>query len=191
MSTTVPFEKFGSIPRLMREMCISEKIDGTNAAVFVPDDPAEVLLAQSRNRWITPADDNAGFARWVADHAEELRVGLGPGRHFGEWWGCGIQRGYGGHPKTFSLFNAGRWTSEDGTSLAPACCSVVPVLYRGPFSTVTVTEVLAALQASGSHAAPGFMDPEGIVVWHEAARQLFKMTLGNDGHKSARAKEAA
>ncbi|MCJ7726507.1 MAG: hypothetical protein MUP76_09000, partial [Acidimicrobiia bacterium] len=47
------------------------------------------------SRWITPEVDNYGFARWVKDHEEELRTGLGAGLHFGEWWGQGIQRRYG------------------------------------------------------------------------------------------------
>jgi hypothetical protein len=33
---------------------------------------------------------------------------------------------------------------------------------------------------------PGFMDPEGIVVYHVAANQMFKVTLkGDDAPKSA------
>ena len=176
MSITVPFESFTRIPRLKRHCVISEKIDGTNAQVYVGEDGT--VLAGSRNRWITPYDDNYGFARWVADHAEELRT-LGPGRHFGEWWGAGIQRRYGLSEKRFSLFNAGRWSSE-----RPACCHVVPVLYEGQFTTTAVDDVLASLSAKGSVAAPGFMQPEGVVVYVTASRQLYKVTLGGDGHKS-------
>ncbi len=197
MSDDDTYEAFPSIPRLFRTATITEKIDGSNGCILVPEDPSAPLRAGSRNRWLEPtkSGDNFGFARWVADNAEELRAGLGPGRHFGEWWGCGIQRGYGLCEKRFSLFNVSRWANQntideppallEGQSFAPACCYVVPLLYRGPFSTVVIAEVLAALQESGSHAIP-FMNPEGIVVWHEAARQLFKVTLGDDGHKGAR-----
>lgn len=174
-----PFEAFSSIPRLKRGCVISEKIDGTNAQVYVGEDGT--VLAGSRNRWITPDDDNCGFARWVAAHDDELRAGLGVGRHYGEWWGSGIQRRYGLSEKRFSLFNSGRWSSE-----RPACCHVVPVLYAGEFSTNAVDAVLNSLAAYGSIAAPGFMQPEGIVVYVTASRQLYKVTLGDDGHKSAK-----
>jgi hypothetical protein len=42
--------------------------------------------------------------------------------------------------------------------------------------------VLRSLQVNGSHAAP-FMNPEGIVVFHSASRQLYKLTLEKDGGK--------
>lgn len=119
----------------------------------------------------------------MAEHADELRA-LGPGSHFGEWWGSGVQRGYGltGGEKRFSLFNVSRWTDD----VRPACCSVVPTLLRWTFDTVKVDEVLASLAATGSQASPGFMKPEGVVVFHAASGQLFKKTLDkNDGHKSA------
>ncbi len=175
----IPFEAFPSIPRIKRGCVVTEKIDGTNAQVYVGEDG--IVLAGSRNRWITVEDDNYGFARWVADHVDELRM-LGPGRHFGEWWGAGIQRRYGLTEKRFSLFNAGRWSSE-----RPACCHVVPTIYAGEFSVETVDGQLAKLKAEGSVAAPGFMDPEGIVIYMTAARALYKATLDGDGHKSAKA----
>jgi hypothetical protein len=62
------------------------------------------------------------------EHRDDLLT-LGPGRHFGEWWGAGIQRRYGLTEKRFSLFNVTRWGEA-----RPACCHVVPTLYRGPFS---------------------------------------------------------
>jgi hypothetical protein len=74
-----PFAPFPKIPRLRRSVVISEKLDGTNAAVHVTDDGA--VYAASRTRWITPEDDNYGFARWVHEHAAELAQ-LGPGTHF-------------------------------------------------------------------------------------------------------------
>lgn len=179
MSELLPFVAFPSIPRLNKAGCVvSEKIDGTNAQVFVMDDGT--VLAGSRNRWITPEADNFGFATWVKDHEAELRE-LGPGQHFGEWWGAGIQRRYGLAEKRFSLFNTARWADE--RSVRPVCCHVVPVLYAGPFDTARIEEAFTLLGALGSTAAPGFMDPEGIVVFHTASRTLFKRTFGGDGHK--------
>jgi len=167
------------MPRLRRQCVITEKIDGTNAQIYVGEDG--IVLAGSRNRWITPEKDNFGFARWVKEHDEELRR-LGPGRHYGEWWGQGVQRRYGLTEKRFSLFNTGRWSAEpgEGQCRPPACCHVVPVLYHGVFSTWAVDSSVELLEMNGSYAADGFMDPEGVVVYLAAARQCFKVTLKND-----------
>lgn len=184
MTTFEPFEK---IARLKRGCVITEKIDGTNAQVFITREPTELtnvvaevdgafLYAGSRSRWLLPdkTADNFGFAKWVQDNADALAM-LGEGRHYGEWWGAGIQRRYGQDRKRFSLFNASRWAHE-----RPACCDVVPVLYSGDFTTTAVDEALAALAQGGSRAAPGFMDPEGVIVYHAAARALFKVTIKGD-----------
>lgn len=172
-----PFVAFPKIPRLRRTIVITEKIDGTNAQVVVLEDGR--VLAGSRNRWITPERDNYGFAAWVKAHEEELRTGLGVGQHFGEWWGQGIQRGYGLTEKRFSLFNVKRWGSHNPP---PACCSVVPKLYEGndTHGTSQPQFWLDQLRLLGSQAAPGFIRPEGIVVFHTAASQMFKVLLEND-----------
>jgi ATP-dependent RNA circularization protein (DNA/RNA ligase family) len=57
---TPVFEDFPKIARLSRECCITEKIDGTNAQVVITEDGQ--VLAGSRTRFITPEDDNYGFA---------------------------------------------------------------------------------------------------------------------------------
>lgn len=166
-------------------MVVTEKLDGTNSQVFVSDD-SSVVLAGSQTRWITPSDDNFGFARWVEEHKEELRVGLGPGSHFGEWWGSGIQRGYGlkNGERHFSLFNVKRWGD---IATRPGCCTVVPRLYEGVFDTAEVDHILDNLNANGSVASPGFMNPEGVVVFHVPSGNLYKKTLDkHDGHKGDR-----
>lgn len=200
------FEEFPKIARLSRACVITEKIDGTNAqvhienrALFAEGFPPEVIaandthimLAGSRNRYITPGADNFAFAAWVKANAETL-WGLGEGRHFGEWWGAGIQRRYGLAEKRFSLFNVARWIRseeertpqpelhENRQRVLPACCSVVPVLYSGPFGTDTVDEAVRALREGGSVAAPGFTNPEGVVVYHAASRTMFKKTIEKD-----------
>lgn len=164
--------------RLNREIVITEKIDGTNAQIHIEDDGVTMLVG-SRTRWITPADDNYGFARWAEENKEEL-LKLGPGSHFGEWWGAGIQRKYGMPCKVFSLFNTDRWDVNDSLKQPPACCRVVPVLYRGRFDQEIIHACLYKLRALGSVAAPGFMDPEGVIVFHTAARIGFKITLKDD-----------
>lgn len=200
------FQEFPKMARLARDVIVTEKIDGTNAAVCIEaldgqDAQGAVwqgegiaIFAQSRTRLITVADDNFGFAAWVRDHAEELAAGLGVGRHFGEWWGRGIQRGYGLHERRFSLFNATRWADGEPQpipsldpraevkmqEIPPACCQVVPVLIRGPFRTDDIEHCINLLRERGSYAAPGFMKPEGVVVFHTAGNVGFKKTLEKD-----------
>lgn len=167
----VPFPKIG---RLHREMIVTEKLDGTNASIFVPEGDGP-LLAGSRNRWLTVDADNFGFAKWVLEHTIELRD-LGPGLHFGEWWGQGIQRRYDQDRKRFSLFNVDRWT--DGH---PECCDVVPVLARNDsLDTFVINDVMDNLADTGSRAAPGFMSPEGVVIYCPQSRQSFKTTFQGD-----------
>ena len=185
MTDIIPpvFEEFPKIPRLRRDCIITEKLDGTNSQVVVPEDGGPLLVG-SRNRWIAPGKttDNFGFAQWVADHEAEIRS-LGFGRHFGEWWGAGIQRRYGLAEKRWSLFNTTRWSAPDVK--LPSCIGLVPVLYQGPFTDGAVEAALTRLRDSGSVAAPGFMQPEGVVVFLAASRQLYKVTIGDDGHKGA------
>lgn len=177
----IPFVEFPKIARFSKDVVVSEKIDGVNACVHVNDTMTEVY-AGSRTKWISLDDDNKGFARWVNDHRDEL-LKLGPGNHFGEWWGSGIARGYGlkNGEKRFSLFNTHRWYNPEAR---PACCDVVPVLYTGPLDTLDIELLMAYLRSGGSIAAPGFMNPEGVVVFHTVGRWLLKKTF-DDQHKGA------
>lgn len=183
------FEEFPKIARLNRDCIVTEKIDGVNAQIVIaPRSAASIpptlalvgdyaIFAGSRTRWVTPTDDQNGLAKWVIANAEEI-VKLGPGRHYGEWWGSGIRRGYGlpQGEKRFSLFNTSRWTEEN----TPACVNVVPILYRGLFTTQAINNTLDCLRVVGSKASPGFKRPEGIIVFHLAANVFFKVTLEKD-----------
>lgn len=166
------FVPFGKIARLSRGIVVTEKIDGTNACVYIGE--SGEFRTASRTRWITPDDDNFGFSAWAHENKECL-MQLGPGHHFGEWWGQGIQRKYGLSERRFSLFNVTRWAGRQ-----PACCHVVPVLYEGVFSEEHIDDALNTLRKHGSVCAPGFMDPEGVVVYHTAAHTLFKKTIHGD-----------
>lgn len=178
---TTDFEKFASIPRLKRSCTITEKIDGTNAQILITE--SGEVRAGSRNRWVTPEDDNFGFATWVQEHRDALVAELGVGRHYGEWWGMGIQRRYGLTERRFSLFNTSRWSAD-----ALKLCHVVPVLYQGQFDTSAIDAALERLRQHGSIAAPGFLKPEGVVVFHQQSGGLFKVTLdNNDAHKGQEA----
>jgi hypothetical protein len=198
MSTFQPFPK---VPRLSRDIVVTEKLDGTNASIEIVNPQATpdydrskvvaecdglVMLIGSRTRYIRPGDDNFGFAAWAAANADPLIIGLGEGRHYGEWWGSGIQRGYGllKGEKRFSLFNAHRWAQLP--PILPAQVGVVPVLYQGPFSQERIEDVLRELAFSGSVAAPGFMKPEGIIIYHTAGGHLYKKTIeGDESYKGA------
>ena len=167
------FHTFEKIARVNRPMIVTEKLDGQNALIHILDD-GRVFIG-SREQYIDEHTDVKGFWHWCQDHMEEIKL-LGPGRHHGEWWGSGIGRGYGLKEKHFSLFNTSKWNVDN----TPPCVDVVPVLYQGPFSTETMAEIVEALRAQGSMAVPGFMRPEGIVVFHVHAYSFFKWTLEND-----------
>lgn len=173
MPEELEYPKFQKIKRLNRGCVITEKIDGTNALVFVGEDGT--VRAGQRTKWVPWPDgpDNHGFAQWVKAHEDELRK-LGPGHHYGEWYGQGIQRTYGLTEKRFALF---RWPKSD---FLPECCEMVPALYKGPFQMEAVKYCIAQLIVGGSKAVPGFMKPEGVVVWHEAIGFLAKVTCEND-----------
>lgn len=211
------FVKYPKTPRLFKDMTVTEKIDGTNACVVIkeapegyhmgspiPEDVIDLVsfegkdyfvAAQSKNRMITPGKgtDNVGFAAWVDQNAYQLVYILGPGYHYGEWWGSGIQRNYGltDGERRFSLFNTDRWfqTGPDGLDSRATRAGLstlideigaVPVLYQGVFSEAIVMDVLDDLNQFGSVAAPGFMNPEGIIVYFSTIKQVFKVTLDGD-----------
>lgn len=182
------FQAFPKIARLHRDCVITEKLDGTNASIFISEEGD--FLVGSRTRWITPEQDNYGFAKWAHSNKSEL-MKLGAGHHFGEWWGHGIQRNYSQTIKRFSLFNTARWSDP---LERPECCDVVPILYSGPLAEFGVMkgikDSLKRLETEGSIAAPGFMKPEGIIIWHEAARLLFKVTLEKDQEPKSLSKVA-
>jgi hypothetical protein len=197
------FQRMPKIPRLFRDVIVTEKLDGTNASIFVGEDGA--VVAASRTRWITPVNDNYGFARWVAEREDDIRAGLGVGHHFGEWFGNGIQRAYGLSTKQFALFNVSRWLSANNAMMLdtwidkfgepffshekmlvpPPFMTVVPIIdMMKKFDTARISETLEKLRQAGSIAVPGFMRPEGVVVYHRAGDALFKATLDkNDGNK--------
>lgn len=192
----IEFQDFPKIARFSRDIVITEKIDGTNAQIAIFEKAALpwsvdyayslprhwdagdfLVFAAGRNGYLpNNGSDSFGFFQWVGENLREL-IKLGPGRHFGEWWGKGVQRNYGLDHRKFSLFNTSRW--GDG-AVRPACCDVVPVLYEGMFDADAVTLALENLITTGSKAAPGFMRPEGIIVYHTAADIYFKKTILKD-----------
>lgn len=162
----IEFKPWPKIPRLENEIEIwTEKIDGTNACVVI-DDYGEIG-AQSRNKLITPQHDNYGFANWVQAHKQDL-LSLEPGHHFGEWWGKGIGRSYDNNEKVFSLFNTHRWYEQ-----RPKCCSVVPIISNN----IPLTQQIQNLIKNGSLAKPGYMNPEGIIIYKVLTNTYYKVII--------------
>lgn len=223
------FQAWSKIERLYRDVIITEKIDGTNAAVVIvpltevlgapgmheynpqymenlfPDgrfiggdmstqvgapgivvdhevEGKVVVYAQSRKRIIAPgALDNYAFAGFVRENAAKCVEALGIGHHFGEWYGSGIQAGYGlpKDEKRFALFNT---TRHAGRLDLPRGIVTVPVLYEGVFAEQAIQDALHQLK-SGTHAADaavGFK-AEGVVVFHTRSQTCYKVLLENDG----------
>jgi len=192
-----PFSPMPKIPRLHGDIVVTEKIDGTNASVEFARGAEDWfgMAANSRNKrlveiyWQADREfnpivkwqgkDNYGFGAFVVANFLKLR-NLGYGRHSGEWWGQGIQRTYGLDDRRFSLFNA------NPLKPLPDCVGVVPVLEKlESFDLDAINMIMAALKIGGSVAAPGFADPEGIVLFHARAGQLLKFTFdaGPKGQK--------
>jgi len=179
------FEKFPKIGRLKRMCTISEKIDGTNSQLAFDSEGNMLVGARKREIWPEGTEDkpkgcdNHGFARWAYANQEALFAFLGEGRHYGEWCGCGIQRKYGADKKYFLLFNTSRWDAIP-SGLEDIGLGIVPVLYEGTFTTDSVTDVMCSLKEHGSRFTFGFMNPEGVVVYHHASRTYFKVTFDGD-----------
>ena len=177
MAEICEFESFPKIPRLTNvPVQITEKIDGTNAQITISEDGT--IQVGSRNRWIYhdrgKADDNYGFAAWVASNAELLRR-LGPGRHFGEWWWQGIGRNYGLSERRLSLFNAHRWNPEVLAERGLlGLVGAVPILATATLDTLDIPAIVNKLFNEGSVAVPGWAKPEGVVI--RIGPQLIKIT---------------
>lgn len=211
------FAKFSSIGRLYRDVTITEKIDGMNACIVIEELIGEDLYrnavahvkampfnsfeprgfavgVQSRKQFLSLDNDIQGLATWVTEHAQELAQALGPGYHYGEYWGKNIQRSYHQKRNWFSLFNTKRWNKNNVGHIDGLL--TVPILYSGPYVDWINEMQLHRLETQGSFAAQEVDDreldfrAEGIVGWHTALDTYYKVTLEGDGHKGA-AKKAA
>ena len=201
------FERFPSLTRFSHGWTITEKLDGTNAAInIVLDDESSLgdvtihadsliarvdgfgVFAQNRSKLITPgkSTDNNGFARFVQDNAEEIVAKLGEGRHFGEWVGKGINKRHYNLPnKQFALFNVNRWEGAD----LPENITTVPSIVRNAYLDdpgSAALEALHGLRLMGSHFGPrksdgsGYDNPEGVVMYHAPSNTAFKKTFDYD-----------
>jgi hypothetical protein len=199
------FEKFPSLTRFSHGWTITEKLDGTNAAVNITpvaayhaNDIEKIgavaivndffVFAQSRTKLITPgkSTDNHGFAQFVKDNAENFVRSLGEGRHFGEWVGPGIgKRHYNLKEKQFALFNVYRWSQAN----LPARVTTVPCMILSQYLDDpghTALYEMEKLRFDGSMFGPkndkckGFENPEGVVMYHGPSQTSFKKTFDYD-----------
>lgn len=188
------FVPFAKISHLKSPCIITEKIDGTNACLEVTE-TSMTACSRTRRLVTTYADaptvwyehdakgrpvDNYGFGAWAAENSH-LLARLAPGRHFGEWYGRGIQRGYGLPVKKLAFFNT---SMTDPKATLPELAEVVrctPVLYEGEFSELAIENAMATLMVHGSYAAPGCMHPEGVVVHFLHNRTSFKVVFDGKG----------
>lgn len=193
------FEPFPKIGRLNAAMTVTEKIDGTNGQLQF--DSLGNMLVGSRKRQIFPegtffapesnedpgalkpvkGTDNFGFAQWAYRHQYKLFDFLGEGRHYGEWAGNGIQRGYGMTEKRFFLFNAARFgpgRQEVPQDLLNIGLDSVPVLYEGEHDQLKLDEIMYNLYTTGSYLNE--WKPEGIIVYMHGVKELYKRTFEHE-----------
>lgn len=165
---------FAKIPRHDARVVLTEKVDGTHAVIDIEDQGIAMLVAAGgRNRWLTPEDDNHGFAAWVEANADALVDTLGCGVHHGEWYGSRINRGYGLAEKRFMRFR--RPTGVEGQP-EHGLWEHPTVLYDGPHP-VDIDALVRELLADGSQHVPGYLKPEGAVVYWPTGGMRTKVVI--------------
>ena len=175
-----PWGKIGREDALF--VTLTEKMNGTSVCVIVGSD-SEVLGSQSRNRLLTVDKDHYGFAKWVEENKGCLS-GLGPGHHFGEWAGLGIEKNpHNLLKKEFFLFDTRTW--DDASK--PDCCSVVPVLYEGLLSKGIINAELDRLKEAS------VINPEvtheGVIAYYHNFQQYKKYTIKEPKYLQERKRE--
>lgn len=196
------FPVWPKIPRLhAMAFRLTEKIDGTNARLYIrttkdhgtaatTSDGERHLISGSRSRIISLSSDNFGFARWVEGNKDVIAQHLPVGDYYGEWWGFGIQRGYGMKRKVFSIFNFPGQDDGQGsnTKINDALWDInlraVPTLgdkVEGNDLDTELWKLKAVMSPQtthvdtiGSFAAPGYDKPEGIVMQELNSRFRYK-----------------
>lgn len=172
VNTKVEFEAWAKIPRaVLGDVVITEKIDGTNACVIIKD--GEIVGIQSRKRMLNVGkeNDNYGFATHVMENKERF-LGLGEGRHYGEWAGIGIQKNpHNLDAKYFFLFNTLRWGAHNNP---PEGIKVVRVIHQGEYTRAVIDGVMNKLKDDSEDA--GYI-AEGIVVFFPKLKAMEKHTF--------------
>lgn len=179
--------EFEAWPKISRytglNVVISEKIDGTNACINIDQD-GKMQNCQSRTRIIDRHNDNFGFANWAWDNQERIENLLGPGRHFGEWAGPGIQN----NPlnlteRYFLLFNTYRWYYKLNLYEDHGNIKSVPLLYTGLFTEGIVEKTMRELKEAREASK---QKPEGIIIYWPGSRSYEKLTYEHTQGKWAK-----
>lgn len=183
--STANYNSFPSIERLENIYCIiSEKIDGTNGLIEINE--TNVRFG-SRNRYISFSDDNAGFANFFKDYEARFKDAAKdittdesyPLRIYGEWFGRGIQRGYGLKDKFFMPFSF--FYGEKLIEYQVPNVIAPNIMYTGKFSMEVVSACMQQLKLNGSGIVKGYKQPEGIVIFFPKYNFRLKETF--DGAK--------
>lgn len=195
-----------TIPRLTESLIVTEKLDGVFGKIHIsdyppstytsdhtvtktPDGRAFIVTAATRDFKLKHDTDYFGFREWVYAHAQSLAMILGPGDHFGEWWGGGIRRGYGlpDGDRRFSLFDFNRWSSMIGQTLEMTEVDeirVVPIITTlSSFDSSDIHRLLDLLRRTGSYAEVGYKPAEGVVIYNTDGLPVVKAVLKDDRPK--------
>jgi hypothetical protein len=186
------FRSFSSIPRWSKGVAVSEKIDGTNAQIHIVQygdeefdfdghawlaiaknfERDQYMLVASRNKYIMLDQDNQGFGNWCLANVAELWK-LGPGRHYGEWAGPGIQKNpLNLEEKRLFMFNP-KWVDQ-----GPSCVEIAPVLAEC-MDAGDIDQLMADLKRNGTQVEGGKGQAEGVVIYHHGSGKLYKATYDN------------
>lgn len=182
------FKGYPKTPRLEQEtVTISEKVDGTNGVLYIHKphlcdvtngiELSPYVLAGSRSKWLQDEGkkswDNHGFGAWVAEHASELH-NLPAGFHYGEWYGKGINHGYGMTDRKFMLFNRKRYERLEDL---PKCVELETIIE----DEVPVYELLSVIDriknevsVKGSYHVPGQAMVEGLIMRFRLSAKVYK-----------------
>lgn len=184
-------EKFVAYPKTRRledeTVTISEKVDGTNGVLFIHkphlcdvlngSTDAPYILAGCRSRWLKDDDtkswDNHGFGKWVAENAQALHA-LPEGFHYGEWYGKGINHGYGMKERRFMLFNRKRY---ENLTYLPKCVELETIIE----DDVPVAELSSVIDriknkatVNGSFHIPESGMVEGLIMRFKLSARVYK-----------------
>ena len=180
------FKKFQKIKReeMLYVRC-SQKINGTNCHVVFDNGK---WLAASKNRYLKKDSDHFGFYRFVEENYIELFNILGPGTHYGEWCGKGIQNGEGLSNRHWVLFsqkyvNILNFTKKN--ILENHICYKAPIIIQGrpvDFRLKTVKEIEnKALNFISRGSFFSDCPAEGIITQIEGESVFYKSYVVKNG----------
>lgn len=168
--------------RISGPWLVTEKVDGTSACIAIEPGPfgSPAISFGSRNRWLTREADNHGFYAWAVAHSGWFMGHLGVGVHYGEWFGRGIQRGYGMTERRLALFDVERYQTRLAHAVTNPGVITVPALLEARDGD----EGLGWLGHMAPTSTLGPVPMEGVVLRHRVTGAVFKHLF--DGQKEAR-----